>query len=140
MRDFLDWFGNTQWVMKIPLILVASMIILGALGFGASLLSGLGSEQNTGYNVEYNVTGTSKRAIITYTNEKGWTDKLEASVPWRWKSPAGAPAGTSLYISAQARDSGLIKVEIIIDGKVWKEQENFGPFVMATASGYAGDK
>jgi len=55
MRDFLDWFGNTQWVVKIPLILVASMIILGALGFGASLLSGLGSEQNTGYNVEYNV-------------------------------------------------------------------------------------
>ncbi|MBS3908128.1 MAG: hypothetical protein KGZ93_00620 [Actinobacteria bacterium] len=140
MRDFLDWFGNAKWVVKIPLILTASIIILGVLWFGASSLSDVGSEQNTGYDVEYSVTGSSKRAIITYTNEKGWTNKLETAVPWRWKSPAGAPAGTSLYVSAQARDSGSIKVEIIVDGKVWKEQENFGPFVMATASGYAGDK
>lgn len=140
MREILDWFNKARWVVKIPLVLAASIIILGALGFGASLLSGLGSEQAAGYDVEYRVTGTSKKAIITYTNEKGWTNKLETDVPWQWKSPAAAQAGTQLYLSAQARDSGLIKVEIVVDGKVWKEQEKFGPFVMATASGYAGDE
>lgn len=123
-------------------ILLGGLIILSLAWELILGLDSIGNKSPDGHVIEYIVTGTAKKVSVTYTNEKGWTyQKENVTLPWRWKSSAKAQDGTTLYVSAEINQpEGLIEVEIRQDGKTFKKDRQFGPFVVATARGYAGDK
>ncbi|MCL6471868.1 MAG: hypothetical protein K6T91_03550 [Firmicutes bacterium] len=124
------------------IMLLAGLVILSLVWELILGLGLIGSRSSEGHSIEYIVTSTANKVSVTYTNEKGWTyQKENVTLPWRWKSPAKAQDGTTLYISAEINQpEGLIEVEIRQDGKTFKKDRRFGPFVVATARGYAGDK
>jgi len=141
------WLKDMHWIGRVSIILIGLYLIFGlfinALGIGPGIVPFQNSpaKSNQGYDVEYIVDGTVEKAVITYTNEKGWTtEKLEVDVPWRWTSASKFPKDTSIYISAQGKGIGSIRVQVNVDGALWKESEDFGPYVLVSAIGYAGDE
>lgn len=137
------WFKGSHWLIKAAVALIVLYAAINGFSFRASKTSQEGRLPEPGERtrVEYIVSGTAKEASITFTNEKGWTEQKRVAIPWRWSSKGDVQKDTPLYISAQSEVyQGSIKVQIVVNGKVWKEASEFGPFVVATVRGYAGDK
>lgn len=90
--------------------------------------------QPTTYNITYSVTGSATVANLTYRNESGGTDQMQADLPWS-KTFRALP-GSHLYISAQNdSDVGTVKVEIKVGGTVVQSGQTNAEYGIATASG-----
>lgn len=87
--------------------------------------------------VEYKVSGSARRAFLTYENQSGGTSQeSQVLLPWSYKFTS-ANSGDWLYISAQNEtSSGCVVVEIYKDGKLYKRSQSCGAYVIATASGF----
>jgi hypothetical protein len=88
--------------------------------------------------ITYKVSGTTTSASLTYENADGGTEQCDVTVPWSLSMKV--PRGQFVYLSAQNQHaSGTIKAEILVDGKAWKSSESQGAYVIASASGSAGN-
>lgn len=89
------------------------------------------------HTIEYHVLGTAHRATIGYGNAQEGTTELEGTIPW---TASFTTTRTSLfvYIAAESLDEGIVRVQIFIDGELFREAAN-GPAVgaFAQASGTA---
>ncbi len=140
MKKLWKYVKGLHWSIKAVVGIFTFYIILTAWGIAPGIIPSQ-DNSNQGHSLEYVVTGSIKKASVTYTNEKGWTYQKDIDVPWRWTAPSNAQDGTSFYISAESNEAeGWVEAEIIQDGKVFKRTKQFGPYVTATAMGYAGDK
>lgn len=107
-------------------LLLATMIVLCACGAQAS-------PAQTNYDVDYRVTGVAK-AQITYTTREGGIEQTTVALPWRRRFRA--PSGTILVLTAQNQgDTGVIRVEILLDGEPWKRSRSDGPYAIAECNG-----
>lgn len=90
------------------------------------------------HTVQYSITGTTRRASITFTNETNGTQQIDPiEVPW--VKNFYAQDGTHLYLSAQNnKDWGSVKCKISVDGVDVKVSESDGAYVIATCSAFIG--
>lgn len=113
---------------------VASLLMVVALWLSlAFFCCGGGGLSNQQYQVTYSVAGGgNKRASVTYTNAQGGTQQEEIRLPW--SKSFTVRSGEFLYISAQnADDYGLVYVSISVNGRVVKDSQSNGGYVIATA-------
>ncbi len=91
------------------------------------------------YRVKYVVEGTADEVDVTYASVGGGTaQESNVSVPWEYTFKT--ERGEFLYISAQnCGKSGTVTVKIYVDEHLYKETTSSGAYVIATASGSAGD-
>jgi len=81
----------------------------------------------------YRVSGTAKSASLTYETPTG-TEQRTVNLPW--SKTYKFSKGDFAYISAQNQgEVGTVKVEIKVDGTVWKHAESSGAYVIASCSG-----
>lgn len=112
-------------------VLLAATVLLGMLACGETTAT----KSIAFYTVEYRVTGREDgSADVCYRNADGGTEMRFAKFPW--SKTILVSEGAFAYISAQNNwDYGWVKASIYIDGKLWKEAESRGAYVIATSSG-----
>ncbi len=109
----------------IPIVLLLSLVACG----------GSSSSPDPSFDVEYRVTGSAGRAMMTYENRTGGTEQITTNVPWSYNFST-SESGKFLYVSAQNQnDSGTVRVQIFVDNVLYKEATSTGAYVIATASG-----
>jgi len=82
----------------------------------------------------YEVTGSAKSAIVSYTTESGSISQEKSSIPWE-KCYSGY-AGDIVTISAQnGGSSGDLSVKIYKEGRLFKSSSASGPYGVASTSG-----
>ncbi len=85
--------------------------------------------------VTYVVGGSSGDYNITYQNENGGTSQIQ-HINNNWQYKFDARPGTFIYLSAQNNnDYGSVRVEIKIDGTLFKTSNSEGAYVIATSNG-----
>jgi len=95
-------------------------------------------------SVRYRVTGSTRSASLTYTNASGGTEQREVRQAETfdtkpWELTFTAPRGHFAYVSAQnLEDKGRMAVRILVDGRTFRESTSEGAYVIAQASGSAG--
>lgn len=94
------------------------------------------------YTVEYQVSPTpmNGKVSVTYSNAQGGTEQMDISFgssgrTMAWSHTINATPGTFVYIAAQLNFTGSLRVQIRVNGTVWKESSSSGSYVIATASG-----
>ena len=141
---------------------VLAVLVLMAIAFGAYLYFGQSrsSRAPTPYRsptvyraptsstaeVTYRVTGTTKKASLTYNNAQNGTDQTDVerfgtnslnSQPWT--KTFTLRAGAFAYLAAQnGQSSGSITAEILINGRLLKSSTSKGQYVIASCSGTVG--
>ena len=93
--------------------------------------------KSDGVTVKYVVTGKggANKAALTMQVPSG-TSQQEVRLPW--DETYTFPSGSFVYLSAQNQmDSGSITAKIYLQGKLWKEVESKGAYVIASVSGSA---
>ncbi len=84
--------------------------------------------------VTYAVTGSAKKALLTYRNASGGTEQVLAILPWRLNFTA--KTGALLYLSAQSKNrDSLIQVAISSNGTEIQGARSSGDYVIASAKG-----
>ena len=92
------------------------------------------SARATGHKVIYRITGTAKRADLTYNNASGGTEQKTVALPW--SQSYTVPAGGFLYVSAQNDgQSGSVTCEIVVNGGTVKTSTSEGAYKIATCNG-----
>lgn len=88
---------------------------------------------NYDYQIKYVVSGSAKRATITYNTSSGGTGQTTRNLPY---TNSYKHFGDDwVYLSAQSEDGdGYVKVEIFVEDKL-KYSSQAGGFEIATASG-----
>ena len=122
---------------------IAAGIVLGIMA--VSLISRLGGgggnySPTTGASgpVTYSVTGTARRASLTYQNDTGGTEQHTVSIPWS-NSYFGFGLGDFVYVSAQNEgETGTLLCEIKSGGQVVYSGSASGAYSICTASGRYG--
>lgn len=93
---------------------------------------------NNSKEVKYKVIADG-RVDITIENQDGGTSQMtDVSTPWTYPKNGTFKADSSdyVYVSAQrGSGKGEIKVQIIVNGNVWKESSSSGPHSTASQSG-----
>lgn len=106
----------------LPVLLIAGLLLAGCDLF------------DTSRNVEYIVSGSASSVFITYENEDGGTEQVQASPRWTYSFSAERDA--FVYVSAQNEgESGTVEVEIRVDGDEFKSARATAAFGIAPASG-----
>lgn len=86
------------------------------------------------YAVTYRVTGDTPTAGVLYSKPDGGTESFDP-VDLPWTKTFTALEGDFLYISADIPpEGGTLKVEILVDGRVFRFANAGGAFQGATAS------
>jgi preprotein translocase subunit SecG len=127
---------KNNYMKKVTKLLTFSMCLL----FLTALFScKKDSNKNGGpYSVEYKVTTSSNATIssVVHTNAQGDATSLTSVAGNSWSTKVTVQAGVSaisLGANGGATDaSGTIKVQILIDGKVVKENTGSGTALTAT--------
>lgn len=85
-------------------------------------------------SIEYRITGSASKAMVTYVDSSGGTSQLnDVSIPW--SNVFTAKSGAYLYLSAQNQhDNGSITVSIVVDDKEVKSTTSSGAYVVAGTS------
>ncbi|HEX4592888.1 MAG TPA: hypothetical protein VH157_01370 [Bryobacteraceae bacterium] len=120
-------------------------------------VAGLASPQSSMKEVEYQVDGTAKYAMLTTRNKDGGTEQNQVKLPF--ESKFFARGGQFVYLSAQkvkviatvrnfGRDdqvtiydgvAGTVHVLIRVTGAVLQEASSNAPYGIATAEGKLPD-
>jgi hypothetical protein len=128
--------------MKVAVVILGSTVLL--------LLSSCALESSKSTNphdVRYEVSyqnppdeytsgnfGDFGQADLTFSNADGGSSQVsEARLPWVLRFTA--KGGAHVYISAQTKYRGLIRVSIYVDEALYKTSTSEGKYVIATASG-----
>ncbi|TFW08315.1 hypothetical protein E4K72_07940 [Oxalobacteraceae bacterium OM1] len=86
--------------------------------------------------VVYQVSGSAKRAAVTYEDGAGNTSYEIVDLPWRTTIESRRP-GDFLYVSGQSRsDHGSVVARIELRGAEYKAATAKAPYGLATAAGY----
>jgi len=92
------------------------------------------TEGTSGRFCEYTVTGSAKRAMVTFTNATGGIEQHVVSLPWR-KDFMGA-ARDIVTLSAQKQSAnGVIEVKIISNGQVVGSSSSSAAYGIASTPG-----
>jgi hypothetical protein len=84
--------------------------------------------------VRYEVTGSAKSSLITYINEDGGIDQLEAKLPWSKTMVVGN--GTTVSLVAQNQgETGRVECVILVNGEQWKNGESSASYGVVTCQG-----
>lgn len=89
---------------------------------------------STSHSVTYKVTGSTPSASLTFNNSGGDSQQI-SNAPLPWSQSFTMTSGTFMYISAQNdHGSGMIEVEIDVDGVVRKQSHSEGAYTIADTS------
>jgi hypothetical protein len=92
------------------------------------------TEGTTAKFVEYVVTGSAKRAMVTFINATGGTEQHVVNIPWR-KDFMGS-ARDIVTLSAQKQSvNGIIEVKIISNGQVIGSSSSSAAYGIASTPG-----
>jgi hypothetical protein len=72
----------------------------------------------------------TQTAQITYGTAADGTSAVSTNLPWTVSVPAST--GLFVYIQAVAQGENQVRVQIILDGKVFREATGFSPSVSGT--------
>lgn len=86
--------------------------------------------------VVYEVSGTAKKADLTWSTPSGIEQEGDAKVPW--KKTLKAKDGTPMSISGQNKSGGTITCTITVDGKKVKTAKSKGLYQIASCNGLIG--
>lgn len=76
---------------------------------------------------------------LTYENKSGGTEQID-DASYNWSYSFTGEVGQFVYISAQNNNnSGIVTVNISVDGEIYKTSTSTGAYVIATASGSIPD-
>jgi len=105
---------------------LGALLLVGFLPLGACV-------EPPEATITYRVSGTARRAAMTYQTGPGSTQQTESTLPW--SSNLQAHPRDFLYISAQNQDdSGCVEVRIQRGSETLKQAQSCGAYVIATAS------
>jgi len=93
-----------------------------------------GSSGSSGTDVKYVISGTATSALVTYTNETGGTEQVNANIPFTKEFTVST--GASLSIVAQNSGSGSITCEIWVDGELKKTSTSTAQYAVVTCSDF----
>ena len=111
------------------------VLVMGIAGVVFMLNSHTGSDKSELYNVKYEVTGSAKSVLITFTNEKGKIIQI-SDIELPWKKIISVEKGSSLTLIAQNQtDNGTMTASIYIDGKLMQESKSSEPHRSASVTG-----
>jgi hypothetical protein len=83
------------------------------------------------YTVEYRVIGLSPRAHVIYSSSIHGTNEIITNLPWFFSFKTNKDRiFVSLY--AKAEDDGNVRVQIFVDGELFKESSTDGFFGTST--------
>jgi hypothetical protein len=86
------------------------------------------------YNVTYRISGTTRAASLTIQNANQSSEQRDVDVPWEISFKAHG--GQFVYLSAQNKwDAGVVKCDILIDGKIVRTATADTAYGIATCSG-----
>ena len=77
------------------------------------------------FRVEAVLGFDTQRAQITYGTALDGTSAVSTDLPWTVTVPASS--GLFVYIQAVAQGENEVRVQIIVDGKVFREATGFSP-------------
>lgn len=108
-------------------------LVLSVVGCGSS------SDGESSFSVVYRVTGSAASVDVTFESEGGGTSQLsDEAIPWSYTFEAAR--GDFLYVSAQNQgETGSVTASVRVNGQTIDSATSEGAFVIATASGTAGD-
>jgi len=88
--------------------------------------------------IEYRVTGTLDRAVITYANAVQGTTEITTELPW-FASFTSTQQQTFVYLEAEAvpfnEEEGTLLVQIFVNGVLFRESRERGLTPNVIASG-----
>jgi hypothetical protein len=82
------------------------------------------------FRVESVLGFDTQTAQITYGTAADGTSAVSTNLPWTVSVPAST--GLFVYIQAVAQGENQVRVQIILDGKVFREATGFSPSVSGT--------
>lgn len=88
------------------------------------------------HTVVYEIGGTARKGLITYSTPSGQEQANGAKVPWT--KTFKAKGGEILQVSAQNDGGGTITCKISVDGKMVKKAQSSGQFAIASCDGMLG--
>lgn len=88
------------------------------------------------HTVVYEIGGTARKGLITYSTPSGQEQANGAKVPWT--KTFKAKDGEFLSVSAQNDGGGTINCKISVDGKLLKRSQSSGQFAIASCDGMLG--
>jgi hypothetical protein len=90
--------------------------------------------ESAGRTVRYEVTGTARMIAITYQNNTGGTNQIDATVPWFLE--LNVQPGSFISVAARNKgNTGTLMCRILVDGKVFKSAESSGAYKLCICSG-----
>jgi len=86
----------------------------------------------SGYQVKYVVSGSARSAFVTYFNETGGTEQINANLPW--SKEMNVELGAPLSLVAQSDGVGSITCEIWVNGEKKKSSTSTAEYGVVTCS------
>lgn len=124
--------NNTLTIGIAAAIVIAICCFCGALALNTP--SGTTSPFISGYQVKYVISGNANSAFITYFNETGGTEQIEANLPWQ--KEMNVDAGAALSLVAQNNGTGTITCEIWVNGEKKKTSTSTAQYGVVTCSDF----
>lgn len=90
---------------------------------------------STDVEVKYVINGSASSALITYFNETGGMEQINAGLPW--SKNMTVPIGSSLSLVAQNSGSGSITCEIWMNGEKIKSSTSTAQYGVVTCADFA---
>ena len=88
----------------------------------------------TSRQITYRVWGAVPRALVSYRNAHGGTEQRLVYVPW--STGIRMPIGQLAALRARnPQPYGSIRVEILLDGQLWRWAGSSGPHIVASCQG-----
>ena len=126
-------------------VVIALVLIIGGC---IALVGGVASEVSKGieeaeareYAVLYEVTGTAKRALVTYssTTSGDIAQDSAARIPWKKRLTMGGDVIPTFTLTAQNSGGGTIGCKVTVDGEVIAENRSRGRFAVVSCDGTLG--
>lgn len=91
----------------------------------------------SGYQVKYVLSGNARSAFVTYMNETGGTEQINANLPW--SKEMNVELGAPLSIVAQNDGAGSITCEIWVNGIKRKTSTSTAQYGVVTCSDWIFD-
>jgi len=118
---------------------LVTLVFIGACAWFFSLGGHSGSTSQAAissgtYTVTYKMSGTARRADLTYQNAQGGSEQKEVALPW--SISFSATDGQFVYLSGQnTGEYGSVTCAILLNGTSVKQSTSEGAYKIASCSG-----